>query len=282
MMRPKLVMIEGLPGFGKSTTAKLVHEILAEMSIKSQLFLEGYPEHPADYDGVACLNNDEFDKLLRIHDKFSDLLNQNMIKYGNHYLIEYRKMNNEFGSSIPDEWLDAVAQKDIYELPLDLNRKLITGKWKKFTESVLKETDTFIFDCCFIQNPVTMGMIKYDSNKEDVISYVLELAAITERLNPLLIYVEQNDPEYSFRKAVRERPKEWSEGFIDYYTNQGYGRNQGYKGLEGTLQVLHARRELENGIFNRLKIAKKKVDNSSYNKKDYKELLAGILTGYFR
>ncbi|MBB3155381.1 hypothetical protein FHS16_005489 [Paenibacillus endophyticus] len=191
-------------------------------------------------------------------------------------------MNNEYGPSFPNEWLHAVAKYDIYELPLDQNRKFVTGKWKKFTESVLNGTDTFIFDCCFIQNPVTMGMIKYDSNKEDVISYVLELATIAARLNPLLIYVEQNDPEHSFRKAVGERPKEWSEGFIDYYTNQGYGKNEGCKGLEGTLQVLHARRELENEIFNRLKIAKKKVDNSSNHMNDYKKVLAGILSEYFR
>ncbi|MGO4546325.1 hypothetical protein AB4Z29_16140 [Paenibacillus sp. 2TAB23] len=281
-MRSKLVLIEGLPGFGKSTTAKLVHEILAEMNIKSQLLLEGNPEHPADYDGVACLKNDEFDELLRTHANFSDMLNKNMIKDGNHYLIEYRKMNNEYGPSIPDELLHAVAKKDIYELPLDLNRKLVTRKWMGFTESALSGPDIFIFDCCFIQNPVTMGMIKYDSNKEDVISYVLELAEIMERLNPLLIYVEQKDLDHSFRKAVGERPKEWSEGFIDYYTSQGYGKNQSCKGLEGTLQVLHARREIEKEIFNRLKIAKKKVDNSSYNKNDYKEVLVGILTEYFR
>ncbi|WP_051505123.1 P-loop NTPase family protein [Paenibacillus durus] len=92
-------------------------------------------------------------------------------------------------------------------------------------------------------------MIKYGAKKEDVISYVIELATIVERLNPLLIYVEQNDLDHSFRKAVKERPKEWSEGFIEYYTNQGYGKKQGNKGLEGTLQVLKARRELEAEIF---------------------------------
>jgi hypothetical protein len=280
-MSPKLVLIEGLPGFGKTTTAQLVHEILTEMNIKSQLFLEGNLEHPADYDGVAFFKKNEFDELLSTHEKFRDLLSNSMIKQGNNYFLEYRKIKNEYGSSFPDELLNAVVKYDVYELSLDQNRKLIIERWKKFAESVLNGSDIFVFDCCFIQNPVTMGMIKYGAKKEDVISYVIELATIMEPLNPLLIYVEQNDLDRSFRKAVKERPKEWSEGFIDYYTNQGFGKKQGFNGLEGTLQVLKARRELEEEIFNGINIAKKKVNNSSYDINDYKQVLVGILSEYF-
>lgn len=53
-MQPKLVLIEGLPGFGKTTTAQLVHDILIDVNINTQLILEGNLDHPADYDGVAC------------------------------------------------------------------------------------------------------------------------------------------------------------------------------------------------------------------------------------
>jgi hypothetical protein len=105
----------------------------------------------------------------------------------------------------------------------------------------------------------------------------MDLAAIVEPLNPLLIYVEQNDLEHSFRKAVKERPLEWSEGFIDYYTNQGYGKINGYQGLEGTIKVLQARRELEEEIIKGLSIGKLKVDNSSYNRTEYKQTLADCI-----
>ncbi|GGG09594.1 hypothetical protein GCM10010912_62580 [Paenibacillus albidus] len=279
-MRPKLVLIEGLPGFGKTTTAQLVHEIITEMNINSQLFLEGDLEHPADYDGVACFEKNEFDELLRTHEQFSDLLRTYIIKEGNKYILHYRKIITGNKLIFPDELMRAIVKKDIYELPLDQNRELITKRWEKFTGSASNGTDLFIFDCCFIQNPVTIGMIKYNAAKEEVLSYVNELAAIVERLNPLLLYVDKDDLELSFRKAVKERPEEWSKGFIEYYTNQGYGKEQGYKGLEGTLQVLKARRMLEEEILNGIKITKQKVNNSPAHIDNYKQLLWGILSEY--
>lgn len=61
-MQPKLILIEGLPGFGKSTAAQLVYEILTEAGNNAQLFLEGNLDHPADYDGAACLTKAEYDE----------------------------------------------------------------------------------------------------------------------------------------------------------------------------------------------------------------------------
>ncbi|KQY88006.1 hypothetical protein ASD24_26500 [Paenibacillus sp. Root52] len=280
-MQPKLVLIEGLPGFGKTTTAQLVHDILIDMNINTQLFLEGNLDHPADYDGVACFGEYEYQELLRDHAEFSDLLRTRLMKHGNHYFLEYRKLMNEVGASIPKELIDNIFQYDIYELPIDQNRVRIMEKWEQFAKHSLHGTDTYVFDCCFIQNPVTIGMIKHGAANEVVISYVKQLASIVEQLNPLLLYVEQDDLDHSFRRAVKERPATWSEGFIEYYTNQGFGLDHGYHGLEGTLQVLKARRELEENIFNDLGIAKEKVNNSSYDVDAYKQRLVKILAAHF-
>ncbi|UQZ33496.1 hypothetical protein C2I18_07950 [Paenibacillus sp. PK3_47] len=280
-MTPKLILIEGLPGSGKSTTARLVHDILTDMKLNSRLYVEGDLDHPADYDGVAWFTPHSFGNLLSSHEQYRDFLLAHTLRQGEHYFLEYRKIKNEYGADFPDELMEAIFKNDIYELPLEQNRKLIAERWKKFTESAAAGRDTFIFDCCFIQNPVTVGMIKYDAGKEDVVSYVEELAAVVRQLNPLLIYVEQNDLDYSFRKAVKERPAAWSEGFIEYYTSQGYGKIRGCKGLEGTLQVLEARSRLEEEIYNGLEVAKVKVNNSSYDLSSYKQVLAGIVSAYF-
>ncbi len=280
-MKPKLILIEGLPGSGKTTTAGLIQELLKEMNLSAQLFLEGNADHPADFEGVACFTAAELAELWNTHSKSKELLSGRLITQGDRHFLEYRKIKQELGMDFPDELLAAVSRHDIYELPLERNRILITERWRRFAADAQHSPDIYIFDCCFIQNPVTIGMIKYGAAKEAVISYVEELAAIAKPLKPLLIYVEQKDLDRSFSKAVHERPKEWSEGFIDYYTNQGYGAQQGCHGLEGTLQVLKARKELEAEIFNSLPIAKHRVDNSAYDLSGYKQELAQILADLF-
>lgn len=48
-MKTNLIIVEGLPGSGKSTTAAMIAEVLKEKAIKVCCVDEGVQEHPADY-----------------------------------------------------------------------------------------------------------------------------------------------------------------------------------------------------------------------------------------
>ncbi|MGG1151932.1 hypothetical protein [Bacillus wiedmannii] len=272
-MNTKLIIVEGLPGFGKSTTASLLYDILIEKNIDVELFLEGNPDHPADYDGVSCFDKSEFESLLVNSGDFREVISDRVTKRGNNYLLPYKKIENEYSSNFPERLLNNIFKNDIYELPLERNIELITEKWRDFVEIANNENKIYIFECCFIQNPLTIGMVKYGEEKEKVISYINALAKIIEKLNPVLFYIEQDDLEFSFRKVFNERANEWSAGFIEYYTNQGYGKLKGYHGLDGTIKVLEARRDIEREIFDMLNIKKIKIDNSQYEAIKYKSVI---------
>lgn len=236
-MNTKLILVEGLPGFGKSTTAGMIRQILEQKGIQAKLFLEGNLDHPADHDGVAAFTKQEFHRLLKEHANNEALLRKYTFQQADYHMVRYRKMMQESGSELP-ELMELFSKHDIYELPFEQNEELILESWRKFAGQAAGEEEVvYVFECCFIQNPVTIGLVKWDVSPEAISSYVIQLADIVQELNPLLIYVEQDNLEAAFRKAVQERPQEWSTGFFEYYTQQGYGKRCGLQGLEGTLNA---------------------------------------------
>ncbi|MEQ2527771.1 hypothetical protein WMO40_13765 [Bacillaceae bacterium CLA-AA-H227] len=279
-MKTKLLIVEGLPGFGKSTTAKLINEILTENNIEVELFLEGNLDHPADYDGVSCFNEFEFDQLLSNSGSFKKLFLERVIKKGSNYFLPYIKIKNEFGNQLSDELFTTISKNDIYELPFDRNVELVADKWSEFANNALNDNKVYIFECCFIQNPLTIGMVKYNEQKAKIINYVMKLAKIIENLDPILFYVNQDNLEFSFKKAVKERSTDWSKGFVDYYTNQGYGKEHNHSGIEGTIKVLEARRNMELEIVDRLKMKKEIINNTKYEIDSYKSVLKDKLTAF--
>ncbi|MGH4123865.1 MAG: hypothetical protein ACREV6_13140 [Clostridium sp.] len=270
-MSTKLILIEGLPGSGKSTTARIVHDILKDKGINVELFSEGDYNHPADYDGVAYFNNEAFNNLQQSHFKSWSILENIKIKHCNGYLIPFRKAIEEQAIPLGDELFKDITKNDIYELPIGIHTNLILNRWSEFVNHYINEDKVVIFECCFIQNPVTVSMIKNNSPKDTTMSYIHSLAEIIASLNPVLIYVEQKDIKVSFNRVINERPKEWLEGFIHYYTNQGYGLNNDLKKLDGVIQILEARRNLEHEIYESLTLTKYTIDNSDFDLNLHKE-----------
>ncbi|WP_440120086.1 hypothetical protein [Paenibacillus sp. QZ-Y1] len=215
------------------------------------------------------------------HEAYKELLESTATAYLDGFLIPYRKMKEELGTDFPDYIVQEIFNKDIYELPFEQNVKLITAKWQSFTENVISADEDFItvFECCFIQNPLTVGLVRYNQSNEANVQYVLELERIVQSLNPLLIYLHQLDLAHTFDKAIQERPKEWSDGFIHYYTNQGFGLAKGYHGVDGTVKVLQERKRMETEIYQLLNMDKYWLDNSDYNRTACQKELEKILKG---
>ncbi|WP_409295114.1 hypothetical protein V1498_17915 [Peribacillus sp. SCS-26] len=281
-MTNRLILVEGLPGSGKSTISKMIYDILTESGRKAVLFQEGNPDHPADYEGVAMLTPDLYKELLLDPVKAAFLDSSFIMEDERHVLIPYRKLQEKYGADFPESLLTELSGSDVYEQPIEINRKLITSRWKQFAAQAQGEETIYIFECCFIQNPVTVSMVKYGLSLEASADYILGLAEAASCLNPLLIYIEQDDYSSSFKRAVDERPREWAEGFTAYYTEQGYGKRMKLAGLEGAEAVLKARGKMELEILRSLPIDKVKLNNSRYDQGLARQSLIDLISPFIK
>lgn len=276
-MNRRLIIVEGLPGAGKTTVSKIINEYLNNKNMDCRYFQEGDLDHPADYDGVSYFKKEDFVEKLKIFNKKISLFKKVSYQDKKGIYIFYAKNREFLETSLPDEFFNLIKDNDIYNLKFSLHKKLVMNKWRNFSKNALKDNYKYIFECCFLQNPITIGKIKENKPLNSIYKYINNLNLIIEPLDPLLIYIDQKNVKKSFDKIFKERDSNWKSFFIDYYTSNKFARENNIKGINGVIKILKKRKKWELDIISRLNIESKIVDNSNYEKSEILKQLSKII-----
>ena len=81
-MNHKVIIIEGIPGSGKTTFSNLIYHHLKENNIKANLYNEG-DLHPIDLAWCSIINEKDFEYLLNKYDKYSQDIKKHTRKLDN-------------------------------------------------------------------------------------------------------------------------------------------------------------------------------------------------------
>lgn len=268
MTRTKLVMIEGIMGSGKTSTAQHITDRLRAQGRTADLFLEGDLDHPADYDRVACLTHDAYQSLCEQHPDCAAALQQAVTREGDDWLVPYGKLDQQ----IPPSLTHKLQQFDIYDgIDLVNHSRLLQASWSQFAERAVDRDVTTVLECCFLQNPMCAFLAKHDAGIEATAHHVLRLAELIEPLHPLLFYYYQPDVRKTVERVCAERPKAWLDFVIQYHTEQEYGNAHRLHGFDGLIEFLQMRQEVELEICKRLPFETVILENDDH---DWPRLLA--------
>ncbi len=260
MEKSKLIIIEGIPGSGKTSTARYVQDLLAGQGRPNHLYLEGDLDHPADYESTALLEPQEYQALLEQAGSARSLLEQHAMRKGQDVFIGYRKLAQ---AGCPEEICAGLARREIYDgIPPESFRRVTLERWQDFTAQALQGDTTHIFECCFIQNPVTALLAKHNLPEAQVIDFILSLAKAIAPLQPRLIYIDPGDVRRTLEKVAGERPPEWLQFVIGYITGRGYEKAKGLTGFDGIVDFYETMRRIGLEVFQRLSMQKLLLDHS--------------------
>ncbi|MCB8985866.1 MAG: hypothetical protein H6659_18705 [Ardenticatenaceae bacterium] len=243
-METKLILVEGIPGSGKTTTAQFAADWLAARGVATAVFLEGDLGHPADFESVACLDGREYARLKAQFPDHTAFLEQQVIHQGEDYFFRYRAMqlaNPEMSEAL----LAALAHYEIYELPVEKFQRLLCQRWQQFATAAAAADKTYIFECCFLQNPLTMLLGRHDEPVAAAQAFILQLADIVRPLAPRWLYLHPSDVRTVLTRVAQSRPPEWLDYVIAYHTRQGHGLAQGWQGFDGLVSFYEMRQAIE-------------------------------------
>lgn len=250
-MESKLILVEGIPGSGKTTTAQFVAAWLAEKGVETAVFLEGDLNHPADFESVACLDSRAYADLKDQFPNDIPFLEQHLSRDGDDYFFRYRALQLAY-PGLSEALVTALARYEIYELPVPTFQRLLRRRWQQFAAAAAGENKTIIFECCFLQNPLTMLLGRNDEPTAVAQAFVLELADIVQPLAPRWIYLRPRDVRAALARVAGERPAEWLAFVIAYHTQQGHGLAQGWQGFDGLVQFYEMRQAVELALLPQL------------------------------
>ncbi|MGL4772980.1 MAG: hypothetical protein ACRC2K_05375 [Clostridium sp.] len=271
-MKNRLFIIEGIPCTGKTTTSGFISNLLNESHKKVLHFKEGASDHIADYSFHAYVENEEMESFSESE---KEILLTNSDKRNNGHVISLYNIHGEL--------FNKVIQYKIYDmLPWEKEYPIMLNKWEEFCEEAKNNENIYVFDCCFMQNPLCETMMRFNMEYEEIQAFIGEIYKRIEDLNPVVIYLKNTKIGQRVQEVSKEREKEWLEGVIEYHTSQGYGKAQGYEGFQGYVECLKARQEIELAILNILNINKLIIENPYENwEESYKEIKR-FIGGFYR
>lgn len=274
-MRTKLILVEGLPGSVKTSTARFVAEWLRHQGVRCQLFLEGDLAHPADFESVACFRAQELADRVRGFPKEAGILQSAAWTTPVHTFIPYGKLLQR--ANLPETLQHELQRHDVYTLPSADYGQLIRQRWHAFAQQHQDHDGVVIFECSFLQNPITQLFVYNDAEELDVHEQIIGLGETVSILNPVLFYLNPADVHDTIARVSQERPTSWLEFVIWYHTQQGYGLRRGLQGFRGYIEVLRQRRALELALLNKLPMNMVQLDNPQADWSDTHRQIAAVL-----
>lgn len=221
MINTKLIVFEGIPGSGKTTTSQLLHKYFLENEIHSNIYIEGC-EHPIDLPFYAYLSLREYDALLLKYQEQAEWLKQNSIVEDNYVLSPY-KIPEPYPCN--DDLIEYLRSKEFcYSskpvVPFDIFKKVFYRRFELYVAKMLTKDEITIFESVLLQHQIHDINRLYPHIKDnEIIEYLRTVANILAPLNPVLFYISQNNVKESLEHTafIRSKPRWSTEETITYY-----------------------------------------------------------------
>ena len=196
----RLILVEGLPGMGKTTLSEKIYKLLSEQGIKTELLLEGNARIPSNFCNIAGVPKGDF----------TDCIEESIIaikKTDNYIFVNLSGCSEETAKQLQrydvgDEFNKFISAQEYSRCTLEW--------WQNWASNISLDT-VLILDSAFMQCPINEMIFRKASNIE-VEAYIRAIAEIIKSLNPVCIYLRRENAEIAINFAKAVKGEHWTKG----------------------------------------------------------------------
>jgi len=255
----KLILVEGIPGSGKTTLTQKMNAWYGSRNIPARLYNEGIA-NPVDLAWCAYIPIDKYHELLEKYSSISDKIKERTVFEGEHAIVEYTQVQG--GTSFHDEFQNyevyggRVSDAEYFDTT--------TRRWRAFGNSNPNEIS--IIESAFLQNTVMELMFYRQIDDAEIIPHTKSLINYVKKFSPILIYLSQPDIRKTIQHIADERVDwGWIELMIANCEKAPYAKQHKIKGFDGVVEMLEKRKQLEKTIISQLPIKSVIIENTDNN-----------------
>ncbi|WP_240841392.1 hypothetical protein [Acidaminobacter sp. JC074] len=264
----RLILIEGIPGSGKTTISRRLADELSNDGYKVLHVNEG-GSHPADLSWQSILTEKEFKALVEKYPSYKEVLNK-------HTLIEDELAITAYTCLGLDKTSDLykyLEKREIYSIDADIEtfKRAHINRWKKFVKEADKDA-VYVFECVLLQNHITQLILEYEADKRLIRNYMNDFVAVIKDMSPIIHYLAPASVENAIRHVAEERrPKYqdrqdiWIDRVLDYVRNTPYGKRHNLKSIEGFIGFTSHRQAIELELLKALDIHVNIIEHENRN-----------------
>lgn len=256
-LQSKLILMEGLPSTGKSTTSQTLRTQLERNGLPARWFHEVARLHPTLFFNEACLTEKDYVHFLTKFPDTAELFDAISIKRKRTIGIDLLELEWNHLGAVGEEALRELKTYDVWNFPLDQYIEVAIEKWECFAEQARKKEEVVILDSAIFQFQIYTFLLER-APFEKLLEFVQKLYKIIKTLNPILIYLQREEVEDTINYLEEVRGVAFFEQIWgrDRYKPYYIGRPQGAEGYreflkdyDGTAKKLYA-----NFPFNKISI----------------------------
>ncbi len=275
----RLILIEGIPGSGKTTYALRLAKHYKQYRQPVECYIEG-KRNPVDLAWCAVLDEDEYIGLLSDYPEYSKKIQEYSFREAGMIIVPYTELNI-IGKHKP-LW-DYLEQKEIFNGRYSITDFLQINvcRWENFATEHSSEETVIIFESVFMQNHINEIILFHEHDYDMIYNYIKSLYLTVKDLNPLLIYLDQSDIRKTIldtaakRKSRKTGFPDWIDSISQYIENTPFGSNSKNTGIECMIEFFKVRKTIENRLFMELDISKLLIEDSSC---DYEKGFSKIIS----